>query len=232
MKVAIMQPYFMPYIGYFQLIRSADLFIVYDNIQYTKKGWINRNRMLQNGKAVMFSLPLKSDSDFLDVRDRSLAANFDRDKLLRQFENAYRRAPYFRQTFPLIEQSVRCEGTNLFGFLRHSIARTCEHLGIATEIRVSSSIPIDHGLKNQEKVLALCQAVGARSYVNAIGGMELYAKDEFRARGLNLNFVRSRPLQYPQFDQSFVPWLSIVDVLMFNSLDTVRGCVGSGYDLI
>jgi hypothetical protein len=232
MKVAIMQPYFMPYIGYFQLIDAADLFIVYDNIKYTKKGWINRNRMLRNGKDATFSLPLKSDSDSLDVRDRSLAADFDRDKLLQQFEGAYRRAPYFRQTFPLIERSVRCDATNLFGYLHHAIATTCEHLGISTEIRVSSSIPIDHGLKNQEKVLALCEAVGSRGYVNAIGGMELYAKDEFRARGIDLKFVKSRPLQYPQFDHPFVPWLSIVDVLMFNSLDTVRMCVGSGYDLI
>lgn len=232
MKVAIMQPYFMPYIGYFQLISAADLFIVYDNIKYTKKGWINRNRMLQNGKDAVFSLPLKRDSDALDVRERSLTADFDRAKLLQQFEGAYRRAPYFRQTFPLIERSVRCEESNLFGFLHHAIASTCEHLGIATEIRVSSSIPIDHGLKNQEKVLALCKAVGARSYFNAIGGMALYAVDEFRAHGIDLRFVRSKPLQYPQFDQPFVPWLSIVDVLMFNSLDTVRGCVGSGYDLV
>ena len=232
MKVAIMQPYFMPYIGYFHLINAADLFIVYDNIKYTKKGWINRNRMLQNGKDAMFSLPLKRDSDSLDVRDRSLAADFDRTKLLLQFEGAYRRAPYFKQTFPLLERSVRYEEPNLFGFLHYSIARTCEHLGIATEIRVSSNIPIDHGLKNQEKVLALCKAVGARTYINAIGGMELYAKDEFRVHGIDLKFVRSRPLQYPQFGHSFVPWLSLVDVLMFNSLDTVRGCVGSGYDLI
>jgi hypothetical protein len=232
MKAAIMQPYFMPYIGYFQLISSVDLFIVYDNIKYTKKGWINRNRMLQEGKDIVFSLPLKGDSDALDVRDRSLAGDFDRSKLLRRFEEAYRRAPYFRQAFALVERSLDCEEQNLFGFLHHSIASACEHLGIATEIRPSSSIPIDHELKNQDKVFALCQAVGARTYVNAIGGTALYAKDAFRARGLDLAFVQSRPLQYAQFGQPFVPWLSIVDVLMFNSLDTVRGCVESDYDLI
>ena len=135
-----MQPYFFPYIGYFQLMAAVDMFIVYDNIKYTKKGWINRNRMLQNGKDVMFSLPLKSDSDALDVRDRELAADFNRDKLLNQFKAAYRRAPYFAQTFPLVEQIVRHQDTNLFRFLHHSIVKTCEHLGITTEIRISSDI--------------------------------------------------------------------------------------------
>ena len=232
MKLAIMQPYFLPYIGYFQLIRSADLFIVYDNIKYTKKGWINRNRMLQNGQDVMFSLPLRKDADSLDVRERSLAADFDRTKLLRQLEGAYQRAPYFRQAFPLVERIVHYEESNLFGFLHHSIAKTCEHLGITTEIRLSSKVAIDHGLTSQDKVLALCNAVGATTYINTIGGMELYAKDAFSARGIDLQFIKSKPLAYPQFGDSFVPWLSIVDVLMFNSLDTVRGHVGASYDLI
>ena len=100
MRLAIMQPYFFPYIGYFQLIAAVDMFIVYDNIKYTKKGWINRNRMLQNGKDVMFSLPLKSDSDYLDVCERELAADFNRDKLLNQFKGAYRRRPVFRGNVP------------------------------------------------------------------------------------------------------------------------------------
>jgi hypothetical protein len=232
MKLAIMQPYFLPYIGYFQLISAADLFIVYDNIKYTKKGWINRNRMLQNGQDVMFSLPLKKDADSLDVRERSLAEDFDRTKLLRQLEGAYQRAPYFRQTFPLIEHVVRYEASNLFGFLHHSIAKTCEHLGITTEIRVSSKVPIDHGLTGQDKVLALCKSVGADTYINTIGGIELYAKDAFSARGVDLQFIKSKPLEYPQFGDAFVPWLSIVDVLMFNALDTVREGIDTNYDLM
>jgi len=232
MKVAIMQPYFLPYIGYFQLINSVDLFIVYDNIKYTKKGWINRNRMLQNGKDLMFSLPLKSDSDYLDVRERELAVDFNRDKFLNQISGAYRRAPCFAQTFPLIAQIVRHEENNLFKFLHHSIVKTCEHLGIATEIRVSSDIAIDHDLKSQDKVLALCEAVGASTYVNAIGGMELYSRAEFLARGIELKFIKSRPFEYAQLGNEFVAWLSIIDVMMFNSLDAVRECVDSNHELI
>ncbi len=232
MKAAIMQPYFFPYIGYFQLIAAVDTFIVYDNIKYTKKGWINRNRMLQNGSDVMFSLSLKNDSDVLDVCQRELAADFNRDKLLNQLKGAYSRAPYFGQTFPLIEQIVRHEDRNLFRFLHHSIAKTCEHLGIATEIRVSSEIAINHELKGQDKVLALCEAVGADRYINAIGGMELYSKDEFRARGIELNFIKSKPFVYTQFGNEFVPWLSIIDVMMFNPLDAIRECISTNYELI
>ncbi|RJG02938.1 WbqC family protein [Noviherbaspirillum sedimenti] len=232
MKVAIMQPYFFPYIGYFQLIQSVDLFIVYDNIKYTKKGWINRNRMLQNGNDVMFSLPLKNDSDSLDVCKRELAADFNRDKLLNQIKGTYRRAPYFAQTFPLVERIVRHADANLFGFLHHSLVQTCEHLGIATEIKVSSSIAIDHDLKNQDKVLALCEAVGADTYLNAIGGLELYSRDEFKESGIDLKFIKSRPFEYTQFDHPFVPWLSIIDVMMFNAPGVIRECIESHHELI
>lgn len=225
--VAIMQPYFFPYIGYFQLIAAVDLFIVYDNIKFTKKGWINRNRMLQDGKDVMFSLPLKSDSDYLDVCERELAADFNRNKLLNQFKGAYRRAPYFAQTFPLIEQIVCYEDTNLFCFLHHSIIKTCEHLGITTEIRISSKITIDHELRSQDKVLALCEAAGAATYVNAIGGLELYSKETFREKGIELKFIKSRPFEYAQFGDAFVPWLSIIDVMMFNPLDTIQTCIST-----
>jgi len=232
MRLDIMQPYFFPYIGYFQLIAAVDLFIVYDHIKYTKKGWINRNRLLQNGQDATFSLPLKSDSDSLDVCERELAAGFNRDKLLNQFKGAYRRAPYFEQTFPLIERIVRYEDTNLFGFLHHSIVKTCEQLGITTEIKVSSGLAIDHGLKNQDKVLALCEAVGATTYINAIGGMDLYARETFREKGIDLKFIRSRPFEYPQLGNEFVPWLSIIDVMMFNTLDAVKTSISTNYELV
>lgn len=231
-RVAVMQPYFFPYIGYFQLIAAVDVFVVYDNVKYTKKGWINRNRMLQNGKDAIFSLPLKSASDYLDVRERELAADFNRDKLLNQFRAAYRRAPFFALTFPLVERIVRYEETNLFRFLHHSIVTTCEHLGIATRIKISSEIAIDHSLKNQDKVLALCAALGAGTYVNAIGGMALYAKDAFREKGVDLQFIRPKAFGYPQFGEAFVPWLSIIDVMMFNPLDAIRTCISTNYELI
>lgn len=231
MKVAIMQPYFLPYIGYFQLIASADVFVIYDNIKYTKKGWINRNRMLLNGVDTTFSLPMRKDSDSLNVVQRELSPDFDRTKLLNQFKGAYSRAPYFSQTFPLLERIVRCVDNNLFRYIHHSLVETCAHLGIATEIRISSEIDIDHNLKSQDKVLALCKATGADIYINTIGGTELYSRDEFKERGVDLKFIKAKPFEYSQFGAAFVPWLSIIDVLMFNSLEQISCEIHNGYEL-
>jgi hypothetical protein len=232
MKVAIMQPYLLPYVGYFQLIAAVDLFIVYDNIQYTKKGWINRNRICRNGAAATFSLPLKSASDHLNVCERELAADFKRVKLLNQIKGAYERAPFFAHVFPLIERIVRFDENNLFRFLYYSIRATLEFLNIGTEIRISSGIAIDHSLKKHNKVIALCRAVGARTYVNASGGTDLYSRDDFESQGIGLKFIRSKPFEYRQFELTFVPLLSIVDVLMFNSIDEVRNCILNNYELI
>lgn len=232
MKIAIMQPYFFPYIGYFQLIKSVDVFVVYDNIKYTKKGWINRNRMLQNGKDVMFSIPLKNDSDSLDVCERELSTDFNRDKLLNQFKGAYRFAPYFEQTFLLVESIVRCEDNNLFRFLHNSIVATCNYLDIDTEIKISTEVTIDHNLKSQDKVIALCEALGASAYINAIGGIELYSKEAFSNKGIDLKFIKSMPFEYTQLGGEFVPWLSIIDVMMFNSVTMVKECLSSNYELI
>lgn len=232
MRVAIMQPYFFPYIGYFQLMAAVDLFIVYDNIKYTKKGWINRNRMLQGGQDVMFSLPLRSDSDALDVRERTLASDFNRSKLLNQLRGAYSHAPHFAEVFPMVERAVRFEDQNLFGYLHHALTVTSSALGLQTPLRVSSTIDIDHTLRSQDKVIALAKAVGASTYVNPIGGLELYDRQSFEDHGLKLQFTRSKPLEYPQFGVPFVPWLSIIDVLMFNPLGDVQKAARSGYELL
>lgn len=231
MKLGIMQPYFLPYIGYYQLIAAVDTFIVYDNIKYTKKGWINRNRMLLNNRDVIFSLPLKKDSDSLDILQRELAPDFDRRNLLNRFKGAYGRAPYFEQTFPLLEEIVHFEENNLFRYILHSISSTVRYLGIKTEILVSSNIDIDHGLKGQDKVLALCGALGATKYINPNGGVNLYCKDEFQKIGIELNFIKTKPFAYEQLDGEFIPWLSIIDVLMFNSSESLKAIVNQEFVL-
>ena len=231
MRVAIMQPYLLPYIGYFQLIAAADLFIVYDNIKYTKKGWINRNRMLLNDQEATFSVPLKNASDQLHVCEREISPQFDAEKLLNQFRGAYRRAPYLRDTMPLLETLLRHPATNLFDFLLHGLTQTCGHLGIATPFQRSSEIAIDHGLKSQDKVLALCQATGADRYMNPIGGLQLYREADFLASGIALEFLQSRLHPYPQGGGAFVPWLSIVDVMMFNSAASVQAAIGQQFDV-
>lgn len=227
-----MQPYFFAYIGYFQLIASVDEFILYDNIKYTKKGWINRNRMLLNGKDATFSLPLRGDSDSFAIFNRELSVSFDRNKLLNQFRGAYHRAPYFKSTFLLLEDIIFNKEVNLFEYIYTSIVKVCSYLGIETQIKVSSKISVDHELKNQQKVLALCNSVGASTYVNAIGGIDLYSKGNFLERGVDLKFIKSQPFEYHQFDNEFVPWLSIIDVMMFNSPELIQDYLVNGYELI
>jgi len=232
MRVGIMQPYFLPYIGYFQLIAAVDLFVIYDNIKYTKRGWINRNRFLQNGGDEMFSLPLRKGSDSLDIYERELAIDFDKDRLLNQLRGAYSKAPYFEQTFSLIERVLRHSESNLFLFLRNGIEQICAHLGISTKIITSSEIKIDHQLRGQDRVLALSMALAATVYINPIGGVELYSKKTFLENGINLQFIQSKKFEYLQFNNEFVPWLSIVDVMMFNSPENISFVIRGGYDLV
>lgn len=231
MRVAIMQPYFLPYIGYLQLMAAVDVFVVYDNIEYTKKGWINRNRLLKNGKDALFSLPLKHDSDHLHVCQRELATSFDRSKLLNQFKGAYAKAPHFASVYPLLQGIVTCPEQNLFRYLLHSLQALAQHLGLGTSIRTSSTIAAEHSFKGEDKVLALCKALGANRYVNAIGGTALYSRERFASHGMELKFIQARPIDYAQFGAAFVPWLSIADVLMFNPVETVRRWVCTEYDL-
>ena len=232
MRVAIMQPYFLPYLGYFQLISSVDQFVIYDNIKYTKKGWINRNRYLRNNESAIFTLSLENDSDSKSICQRSLATNFNKTKLLNALNDAYRKSPYFDQTFPLIKRIIQFRERNLFLYLQNSISLICDHLSIDTKILVSSEIAIDHQLRSQEKVIALCGALGATNYVNAINGLSLYSKNEFEVFNIDLSFIKSLPFEYPQNGGLFVPHLSIVDVLMFNDLENVKEQVNSGYTFV
>ncbi|MDR2955145.1 MAG: WbqC family protein [Prevotella sp.] len=231
MTIGIMQPYFLPYIGYFQLMNAVDKYVIYDNIQYTKKGWINRNRILQNGKDVLITIPVEKDSDYLDIKDRNVSQNFDKKKLLNQIRESYRKAPYFQEIMPLIEDIVNYEECNLAKYIYNSIDKIRIFLGINTELIVSSTIDTDHSLKGQDKVIALCKTLDAKNYYNAIGGQALYDKDEFAKENINLNFLSSNPVEYKQFKNEFIPWLSILDVMMFNSVDEI-GKMLDDYKLI
>jgi hypothetical protein len=222
MTLGIMQPYFLPYLGYWQLLAAVDRFVVYDNVKYTKKGWINRNRFLQNGGPEYFTVPIKGGSDAATIAERELAGDFDRDKLLRSLAAAYRKAPRFAAVFPVVEQIVQARAANLFEYLHHSLVTMAAFLEIDTPMVISSTIAIDHNLQAGNKVLALCRALGADRYLNPIGGQELYSGETFAAAGVTLNFLQSRPFEYSQFGGPFVPGLSILDVLMFNDQPAVR----------
>lgn len=224
-KIGIMQPYFLPYIGYFQLLDMVDEFVIYDNIEFSKASWIRRNRMLQNGKDAYFTLPIKKDSDFLDVDQRYLADNFDKEagKLLRRIEANYSKAPFFKEFFPVVESIIYCEERNLFNYILNSVETVKEYLDIPTPIITLSKLGKDiHQLQAQDKVIGVCKALRATHYINSSGGTHLYDTKSFQDEKIKLLFYRAKQLKYKQFDQGFIPSLSILDVCMFNSIAQVQ----------
>jgi hypothetical protein len=231
MRVGIMQPYFLPYIGYYQLLNYCDTFVVYDDIEYTKKGWINRNRFQLNGEVRTFSLNLKSASDYLAIRERSLADNFDRSKLLRLVEAAYRKAPCFDELVDFLRPVVLFESNNLFSYLENSIQQACLHLGITTKIVRSSELEIDAGIRGQERVLEICDALSAKQYVNPIGGLDLYDRQSFIDRGIDLKFIKSRLTPYPQGNFEFMPALSVVDQIALCGSEGMKPALVNDFDL-
>ena len=224
MKLGIMQPYFFPYIGYFQLINAVDEFVIYDNIKYTKKGWINRNRILVNSKDSYISLPLRNDRDDLDVRDRFLADTWtvDRNKMLNRLTESYRKAPFFDTVYPMVKKCILFEEKNLFLFIYNTLVEIKLYLEIKTKYTISSTIMIDHSLRSANKVLAICKDRNASIYINPIGGIELYDKNVFKRQKIDLQFIKTDNSAYKQFDNEYIPFLSIIDVMMFNSKDEIK----------
>ncbi len=232
MKIAIMQPYLFPYIGYFQLINAVDKFVIHDDVQYIKGGWINRNRILVDSKEYMFTFSLKKASSFELIKNRQFSSTKDdKEKLLRIIEYAYGKSPFYNDAIAVIKDSLSINTDNVATFIYNTIRKICEYLNIHTEIILSSSIKKDETLKGQKRVLHLCKQLGAVQYINPIGGTSLYMKDEFHEQAVTLNFLETNPIVYKQFNSEFVASLSIIDVIMFNSKVKVRELL-TEYNLI
>jgi len=232
MRLGIMQPYFLPYIGYFQLFEHCDTFVVYDDIKYTKRGWINRNRILASGQPRTITLPLRRASDFADVRDREIAPEFSASQTFAILRQSYHKAPYWANYEQLLKEVLEFPNHNLFDFVANSISAVAACLGIKTELVVSSSLGIDRSLRGEERVLATCAAIGATEYVNPIGGLDLYHEAAFTERGLRLSFLRSRLTPYAQFSFPYVEALSVVDTMMFVEPLELRSRVQSDFEII
>ena len=232
MLLGIMQPYFLPYIGYFQLLKKCDEFVIYDDIEYTKRGWINRNYFLQNKNSSLFSIPVKKDRDTLKIRQRVLADNYDPHALLRRFNNAYRKSPQYQHVCPVLEKIFLCEERNLFHFIHFSLIQIMNYLDIDTPMHLSSEIHINPELRSEMRVLAICERMKASTYVNPIGGLDLYNSETFKKHGIGLSFLKPKLTTYSQFDASFVERLSIIDVLMFNSKEDVKGMLLKDFELL
>ena len=223
-KIAAMQPYLFPYLGYFQLINAVDEFVLGDVLQYEKESWINRNRILVNGQIKLITFPLKKDGLAAPIKNRVFADTFNKEmpRLLKTIRLSYSRAPNFPEFYPLLQKILLFPDNNLFNFTENSIREICRYVGISTPIRLASSLDFPFQMEKQERVVRTVKALAGDMYVNPIGGMALYDSGTFERHGLQLRFHRMNTLSYAQFNYIFHPNLSIIDVLMFNSPTTLR----------
>ncbi|MCQ2959612.1 MAG: WbqC family protein [Bacteroidales bacterium] len=229
MKVGIMQPYFMPYLGYWQLMSAVDTYVVYDDVQYIKRGWINRNNILLNGKKYLFTIKQSGASQNKLIKDVSFADDFVKFKKTLFF--CYSKAPFYTQIMDLLENILMYEDKSIGNFILNSFSIVSSYIGFETDFVLSSEIKKDNSLKGKDKILAICKDLNAVEYYNAIGGQGLYDSTEFKQYGIDLKFVKSNLTPYKQFNNDFVPGLSIIDVLMFNERGKVKDMLKDFYTI-
>ncbi|MES2253768.1 MAG: WbqC family protein [Pseudomonadota bacterium] len=218
---AIMQPYFFPYIGYFHLIAAADVFVHFDDVQYIEHGWSNRNRILIQGKAHTVTLPVRGAPKEATYSQREYCIDQIERSILRPIRMNYARAPQFASVMPLIEDILSYRASNVARFNSNLVEKISRFLRLTTDFRFSSEIEIGADLRAQDRVIAKLSAIGATQYINAAGGQSLYSKEAFDAAGIDLKFIQSELVPYTQFSNDPVVGLSIIDVLMFNSVDAI-----------
>ncbi|MGE4457316.1 MAG: WbqC family protein [Arcobacteraceae bacterium] len=229
MTLAIMQPYLFPYIGYWQLINSVDTFVIFDDVNFIKKGYINRNSILVGGKSQQITLELIGASQNKLINEIEVGNNSQ--KLLKTIEMAYKKAPYFYDVFPMIEDILNNKEKNLAKFIGYSLEHISNYLKLNTKFIYSSDIEKESSLKAQDKIIDICKKLEATDYINAIGGQELYNKEKFQGKNMELNFLKTELTEYKQFKNDFIPYLSIIDILMFNSVTEVKLMLCK-YDLV
>lgn len=232
MTLAIMQPYFFPYVGYFQLIHAADKFVFYDDVAFRKKGWIQRNKILVNGGEHIFTVPIKNASSFVAINHTGINRQlYDRWKtdFLKTLAMSYGKAPHYKAVYELVEAVLNEPHDTIATLGTASVVACCNYIGLKKELVLTADRYHNNELRSQERVLDICRQEGATTYVNAIGGKELYAVDDFAARGIELKFIKTRLVPYEQHGGEFVPWLSIIDIMMFNEPEQIRAMFGA-YD--
>lgn len=222
-KVAIMQPYFFPYLGYYQMLSAVDKFVLLDDVNFIMRGYINRNSILLNGQAHKFSIPLEKPSQNKLIKETKL--NFltkDKENFLKTITMAYKKAPFFNDFYPVLENIVNNDENDLTKYLKYSFEKIKDYLQIDTEILLSSEIEKDNSLKAQDRIIEINKQLDSTQYINAIGGQELYNKADFTKNNIQLNFIKMNDIKYKQFNNDFVPNLSVIDVLMFNSKEEAK----------
>jgi hypothetical protein len=224
MKIAIMQPYFFPYIGYFQLVNAVDKFVFYDDVNFITRGWINRNRILCHGKDMLITVPLKNASQNKLINEIKIVEDERwKQKLLKTLEMNYKKAPYFSEVYAIFQNVIKCDTTFISEMCINSVMAVSHYLGLSTIFEKSSEkYPDTRGLKREQRLIEICQKNNAKNYINPSGGKELYKKEDFLRQNLYLFFIENTLPTYRQFNHDFVPGLSIIDVMMFNSPEEIK----------
>ncbi|MEZ2686029.1 WbqC family protein [Proteus vulgaris] len=220
MKLAVMQPYLFPYIGYYQLAYCSDLFIFYDDVNYIKKGYVNRNNIATKNGVFLFSLPIKQASQNKLINE--LYFTEETKKILLTIEMSYSKSKYFHDIYPLIESIFNNKKRNVSNITSLSIIKVFEYLSLDFNYNFSSSIDYDRKNSAQEKIYDLCKINNSKQYINAVGGIDLYDKEEFQKRNIKLGFIKPSITNYPQINSStFIGNLSMIDILMNCSKDEI-----------
>lgn len=219
----------MPYLGYWQLMAAVDKYVVYDDVNYIKGGWVSRNNILLNGQKYMFTIILKGASPNKLFNEVEIGDDFR--KFRKTLEQAYKKAPYYAEVMAVLENIFTYNQKDLGHWMLHQFQCVLDYLDIDTELILSSTIEKNNELRAKDKVKHICHLLGADTYYNAIGGQELYDKDDFKADGLNLYFVKTDLKPYVQGKTDFIPGLSMIDVLMHNSIEQIRELLGC-YNLV
>ena len=223
MKLAIMQPYFFPYIGYFKLISQSENFVYLDDVNYIKQGWVHRNRILVNKQPLWVSLSLSNASQNRKINEIQIFFEDKiQEKILKTILMNYKKAPFFEETYSLIERLINYEDKNLANFLVHSTTEIAKSLKIDGVFARSSELMDTSSLRAQEKILAICKHHKTKDYINAPGGRDLYDEKYFTEQGIQLSFVDVKLSEYKHFADPFVPGLSIIDVLMHNGFEKTK----------
>ena len=218
------QPYFLPYIGYWQLIAAADIFLICDNFNFIKHGWISRNRILSNTGYTYINLDLCKKSSNKLISDIYLLSNsYSREKLMRKVYYEYHKAPFFDAGYELFERVITFPETNLASFLENSIEIVCNYLNINTILKNTSELRPYGNLSKEEKIFVDCEQLSATTYINSIGGRSLYNKKQFAEHGIELKFLQPNLPHYKQFNEEFVSNLSVLDAIMFCSKENLQG---------
>lgn len=212
MKLAVMQPYLFPYIGYFQLIYAADLFLIYDDVSYIKQGYINRNNILSTNGTVRFTVPVPGASRNKLISTLTFSVNVE--KILKTIAQSYSKAPYFDYVFPMIQRILELEDRKIATVCQKSYEEIFSYLGLEKKFKKTSELEYDRSASARDRLIALCHQFDAKCYINTPGGRKLYTKQDFTTKGIDLKFVDSLPVEYSQGNVEFVPNLSIIDVLM------------------